>query len=471
LAVVDQHDHAIVISVVYDGPPEAGKTTSVRALARSFGREVYTPEEQNGRTVFFDWLEHTGGRFDGAPIRCQIVSVPGQKRWGRRRLHFIAQADVVVFVGDTSGAAWTETQARLDDLRTRLDAREGPPVGVVFQANRRDAADAVPMAVVRERVGAARTAIVESVALDGTGVREAFVFAVRLALDRVREEQQRGALPRSERRPGGDDLLEVLRRIELDTVDTGPESPSRAATEAVRVRIPSQDAPSGFVWPPVEGRIVLREATLAGHEAREDPNGDLEVDVPGWRVHSAAAAVFADLDEARDRLIAWARLHASAHALLSKRRCVVLTETGDGHWRLWQLVRDEPSLRALFVDGFVEAGPQDVARRIASAGYLLSEAQAACAKAMLPLRCSLDTIGVSDIGRPMFVDLMPHPARQFPRPTAAEDVARDLASLLRGRPADEVAQVRHAVQFTHPTELGPAGDTRIWELLSGLLAT
>jgi hypothetical protein len=33
----DPRDHAVVISVVYDGPPEAGKTTSVRALARSAG--------------------------------------------------------------------------------------------------------------------------------------------------------------------------------------------------------------------------------------------------------------------------------------------------------------------------------------------------------------------------------------------------------------------------------------------------
>ena len=75
MAVVDQQDGAIVLSIVYDGAPLAGKTSSVRALARSFGREVYTPEEQDGRTVYFDWLEHTGGRFDGAPIRCRIVSV------------------------------------------------------------------------------------------------------------------------------------------------------------------------------------------------------------------------------------------------------------------------------------------------------------------------------------------------------------------------------------------------------------
>src|SRR5262245_10750807 len=115
-------DH-VVISVVYDGPPRAGKTTSVRALAGSFGREVFTPEERNGRTVHFDWLEHIGGRFEGAPIHCQVVSVPGQKRWTRRRGHFLDRADGVVFVGDTTADGWPETVARLPALRAERRAR------------------------------------------------------------------------------------------------------------------------------------------------------------------------------------------------------------------------------------------------------------------------------------------------------------------------------------------------------------
>jgi hypothetical protein len=109
VAFVDREGQPVVIQVVYDGPPEAGKTTSVRALARSFGREAYTPEEENGRTVYFDWLEHTGGRFEGAPIHCQIASVPGQDRWLERRLYFLERADVVVFVGDTTRAGWPGT--------------------------------------------------------------------------------------------------------------------------------------------------------------------------------------------------------------------------------------------------------------------------------------------------------------------------------------------------------------------------
>jgi signal recognition particle receptor subunit beta len=395
---VDHSEQAVVISVVYDGPPEAGKTTTVRALARGFGREVYTPEERDGRTVHFDWLEHIGGRFEGSPIRCQIVSVPGQKRWVRRRAHFLERADVVVFVGDTTASAWPETVARLGDLRADLDARQGPPVGLVFQANKRDCADAVPLDEIRARAANARTAVVESSAPDGTGVREAFVFAVRLALDRVRDLHRTGTVraasgPRVGFGADGVELYEVLRRLDVGADRAGPPPSERAGT-----RPPSHDAPCGFVWPPIEGRILLRDAAPPpGSPVDVSPVGDCHAAAhSGWIVHSGAASVFVDLDDARAVLIDWARQHAAAQSVLSRRRCIVLAETGDGRWRLWQIVRREASLRQL------------TAVAPALAERMLGEASAACAQAAPSLPVTLDTIG-AELERPVYVGLMPAP--------------------------------------------------------------
>lgn len=85
MAVLDSDANEIVIRVVYDGPPEAGKTTSLRALASSLEQPSVTPEEDaDGHTQWFDWMEYTGGRFAGCRIRCQIVSVPGQAALFRR---------------------------------------------------------------------------------------------------------------------------------------------------------------------------------------------------------------------------------------------------------------------------------------------------------------------------------------------------------------------------------------------------
>ena len=124
-----------------------------------------------------------------------------------------------------------------------------------------------------------------------------------------------------------------------------------------------------------------------------------------FRMHSEREASFAELEAGRARLIEWARLHASAQPLLSSSRCIVLAETGDGGWRLWQVVRREPSLREVFVDRIHGVDAPEVARRLASVSRLLAEAKYVCAATSLALPCSLDTIGVSGAERPKYIGL------------------------------------------------------------------
>ncbi|MGC4093735.1 MAG: GTPase domain-containing protein [Polyangiaceae bacterium] len=419
---MDPQEQPVVIHIVYDGPPEAGKTTSVRALGQSFGRSVYTPEEQEGRTAYFDWLEHTGGRFQGAPIHCQIASVAGQQRWLERRLYFIERADAVVFVGDTSATGFALTLERLADLQRRLSTRAGPPVGVVFQANRRDALNAVPLSEVRARVGSERVAVVESVALDGTGVREAFVFAVRLALDRVRETLAFDRSALSER----EDPMDVLGLLKsLEPVQRASIAPAADGVPAM----PSPSTPSGLVWPPVEGRILLREAMQAGARAERSAAGDYVAQLQGgFVVHSSESALFPDLDLGRAALIEWARLHVTAQSFLSAGRCITLSDTGDGAYRLWQLRRREPSLRELFLDGVENLDAPAAGRLLGIARRLLGDAQRICERASLRLPCTLDSIGVSESDMPIYVGLVPHPNQPLAAP-AEEAAASELASL------------------------------------------
>jgi GTPase SAR1 family protein len=99
LAILDKQNNHIVIRLVYDGPPLAGKTTSLKALAGSLSQDIYTPEEVDGRTIFFDWMEYTGGLFEGYQIRCQIISIPGQIVLAPRRQRLLESADAVVLLG------------------------------------------------------------------------------------------------------------------------------------------------------------------------------------------------------------------------------------------------------------------------------------------------------------------------------------------------------------------------------------
>jgi signal recognition particle receptor subunit beta len=210
MAVLDPERNAIVLRIVYDGPPHAGKTTSVRSLARSLMRSVETPLESAGRTVYFDWMEYTGGSFEGHQIRCQIVSVPGQPDLVARRRALLETADVVVFVADTSTAtAVARSVAHIRQMVAIVRGHAELPVGVIVQANKRD----VPGAISRDELCAAlgndfaRTAVTESVAGLPRGPAAAHLGYRRsghqragpLARDRARRTARR---PHALARPG-----------------------------------------------------------------------------------------------------------------------------------------------------------------------------------------------------------------------------------------------------------------------------
>lgn len=425
MSFLDPEDRALVLSVVYDGPPEAGKTTSVRALARAFGREVETPAQHEGRTVLFDLLEHRAGVYDGAPIHLRIVSVPGQERWAARRAHFVSRADVIVFVGDTTRDGLEGTLAHLDRLRRDLEERDGPPVGVVFQANKRDRPDAVPIDDVAARVASDRVAIFETSASDGAGVREVLVFAVKLALDRVRADAPlEVALSDDPRLAGSAELEALLRGVEASELDASRPSapPGSPSTPPLRVPRSRNEVSDGFVWPPVEGRLLLAEATRSGIDLRVSGRGDRVIGLGAdWRLHSADSAVFPTMDDGRGALLTWARIHSKARDLLSARRCIVLYETEDGEWRLWQIVHREATLRDLD-----RAEPLDVVRALRH----LVAARAACLRAEVELPCSLDTVGVRTDGRIHYVGPVPLSSKpEHDGHAALEELTTDLAAI------------------------------------------
>jgi len=471
MALLDSHANEVVIRVVYDGPPEAGKTTSIRALATSFSRPTVTPEENAlGRTQYFDWMEYVGGRFEGSTIRCQIVSVPGQRELRRRRERLVASADVIVFVGDTSPDRWALSLEYLLELHAMRDT--AAPVGIVFQANKRDVAGAVGLAEIRRGLGEARweVGVVESVASDGTGIRESFVYGVRLALDRVRELVARGALRERGAEEGspaellaqlidaeapcppavqiessaGSVAATLLQEVIADQVEEAPRLPPipglppRLSTVP---RPPDASVPSGAIWPPVEGRTILMEVAQVELVPRRHANADWSAGLgTGWRLVSKRDAVFDSLDAGKAALVQWARLHAACAGVVSPHRCIVLAATGDGRWRLWQIVRAEESLRERVDRITTEAEPDDVLAGLYQTAQLLVEVNEKLAEAPCELPCSLDTVGAClDSG--MYIGLMPESPVEVSRPRVSSAtllanelgpaIGRDLAERLQ----------------------------------------
>lgn len=426
---------ALVVRLVYDGPPLSGKTTSLRALAEGMAREVFSPAEASGRTLFFDWLEYVGGSFEGIPIHCQIVSVPGQKSLARRRRALLAEADAVVLVINSVAEHLPAAQAHLGELRELLAAQAAPRPGLVVQANYRDQPDAAPLAALRQELGLDGLAVVESVATENHGIRDVFVLAVRLALDRAREQLRLGELGSG----AADDpsaLLALLKSLDGEVPPQAP-APVRAQAAAPPTadvppgvpRLPDSSAPSGRVWPPIDGRGILHAASAPGAVPRRAADGSWWLRQGEWYYHSAPRHEFAQLDDAKEELLRWAQRHSGGFDRLSPQRCIALAETGGGAWRLWQVVRVEESLRQQLKTA-LETGPPEGAADLLSAGIgRLLEARAAFA-APPPLPCRLDLIGrigeTNELkGRPAYIGLLP-PVDWAPRPEEAGMTERAL---------------------------------------------
>jgi signal recognition particle receptor subunit beta len=453
LAILNVESNQIVIRLIYDGLALSGKTTSLRMLASSLDQAFYTPEERYGRTVFFDWVGYTGGLFEGYQIRCQIISVPGQAEWAPRRRHLIQGADVVVFVGDTTRGRFAESLSSLQSLHAQLQQLAGPPVGIVFQANKRDVADAVPLDEIQRELGKALKgiAIVESVASEGAGIRQAFVFGVRLCLDRVRELVRTNSLPTgAPETDSGEDLLRKLRAAEDNALPISSDNPisnlpgvdvpnrladnalqevfapegdtnlanneseeiiadgasceKRTAFEAAQGRqsftpplLPKADVPSGMIWPPVEGRVILGGATGALSNPRQLDNGDWTAcPAEEWIFYSYEKDVFEDLSSARQALIGWAHRHITVMTVLTPLRCLVLAETGHGNWRLWQVIKVEGSLLLLSREALDRNDLQLIADGVWGTSYMYLTAVQQFRSFRYKLPCSLDTISFSD---------------------------------------------------------------------------
>lgn len=419
---------AVVVRLVYDGPPRSGKTTSVGALANGLGRSLFSAGEEQGRTLYFDWLEYQGGSFDGLPIRCQIVSVPGQEERAARRRALLSEADAVVFVVNGAPEHLPASVEHLRDLRSFLEERPSPRPGIVVQANHRDHPEAPPLARLREALGTDGLALVESVATENQGIREAFVLAVRLALDRVRELIREGSL---ESGPGETDAPAALLAWLQAREGESPREPAPPAAAPGVPRLPDSGAPIGHVWPPVDGRMVLHAAAAPSAVPRLARDGSWRCQVDGWHFHSAPRHEFERLDDAKQGLLSWAQRHAAQAHRLSPQRCIALAETGWGTWRLWQVVRSRETLRqrlrsALEVPALAETGTL-----LSSCVHLLLEARQTF-RTEPPLPWGLDLIGESG-GRPIYIGLLP-PADWEPQPESpseeAEAVRREIQPLI-----------------------------------------
>jgi signal recognition particle receptor subunit beta len=388
MAIFDRDEQKIVVRIVYDGPANAGKTTNLSQLCRFFTTrrrsELVSYEERAGRTLFFDWLLLEGGLVGGFPLRCQLVTVPGQAVLSHRRRLLLTKADAVVFVCDSSPGSLDIARRMIDGV---LKGNGGAPPPLVVQANKQDIAGALEAEAVGRALGLPEeVTVIAARAQDGIGVRETAVLAIRAAANRAQADVlAHGVEALAGRTETSEELLRLLRAEEVaaihsgsqaglvlaslghgSTAETAPAKEKGSATNRARggdgggsaPPFPDAETPTGMVWPAAGGRAILRNldhqafvqrGDLAGQHGTSDGSGTSDVLIyqsGAWCLKTSPRRCFDNAESARGAMLQLARRKTQLGALLVPRTVICVQPDPEGrHW-LWTVCPWLTTLRA-----------------------------------------------------------------------------------------------------------------------------
>jgi signal recognition particle receptor subunit beta len=176
MAFLNATTREVHCKIVYYGPGLGGKTTNVEYVFSCLSPErrgdLISLKTAGDRTLYFDFLSLDLGTIKGLRTRFHLYTVPGQPRYNATRQIVLRGADGVVFVADSHPACLLANRESFDNLRQNLarDCRQLEALPLVFQYNKRDLPDAVPLRRLGSLLNGAGHPVFEAVAIRGDGV-------------------------------------------------------------------------------------------------------------------------------------------------------------------------------------------------------------------------------------------------------------------------------------------------------------
>lgn len=197
MALFNYATKEIVIKIVYYGPALSGKTTNLRHLHSTLDPskrgKLLCLSTETDRTLFFDLLPVELGRIRDFSIRFQLYTVPGQVMYNATRRLVLKGADAVVFVADSQSEMREQNIESLRNMRENLIANNINPddTPIILQYNKRDLPNILSINELEEDLNESeRYKYVESVAIEGTGVEEAFRQITKLVINDIARKQR-----------------------------------------------------------------------------------------------------------------------------------------------------------------------------------------------------------------------------------------------------------------------------------------
>src|SRR5262245_841069 len=191
----------LTAKVVYYGPGLCGKTTNLHWIHEKLPiknkAKLLSLATETDRTLFFDFLPIEIGTIRGMRTRIQLYTVPGQVFYNATRRMVLKGADCLVFVCDSQEAMLDANLESFENMRQNLEANEINPeeIPVVFQYNKRDLPNALPLEIINERMNPKDHPFFEAVALKGVGVEETLKGVTKLVFKSLSSKYGSGTGP------------------------------------------------------------------------------------------------------------------------------------------------------------------------------------------------------------------------------------------------------------------------------------
>jgi signal recognition particle receptor subunit beta len=266
----------LLFKVVFYGPGLGGKTTTLQHVHSATKPEnrgqMVSLATDTDRTLYFDYLPVKLLQIGDIAVKLQLYTVPGQVYYAATRKLVLNGADGLVFVADTQVARMDANLESLDDLNANLADQNRKLSGMphVFQWNKRDLPEVVPLDELDRRLNLFAAPSVGTVATEGEGVFDVLERITRLVVEAYRAELPSPS-SRAQKTPifidaeevGLSDAIRGLADSQPARARMSPVPVTPTSTAAASAPVASSAAASAPIAPPTSPSAALTPATTS----------------------------------------------------------------------------------------------------------------------------------------------------------------------------------------------------------------